>query len=363
MCTTDCYTYVYPDGHKETIKKPALCPSSRHGQPCSQNIIFKHGTQSVSYGHPVAPPFVSPATYAPQYYSTYPPTPSYSPRASTPTHRSGDESDRSYRSTSSSRRRSVYMTPRMESSSSRYEQNGRTVLVHNPPTPSTPPTAFTYPRTAPSSPSFANAAPFIEDTSPRGASSRRPMIVDERPRHGRDAARIHIEFQDGGRKKKHRRQTSSTSSYDSRHSYTSASENDEMRRRRQEDEAVRSEARRLAQEEEIRQQRLRARIAKANAEIASREAVPLPPTLRRSSTAAKATHNLGDREEEVLEKIRRLEIKEQARHDRGRSSKRDEEDAQKERLMERMLPRRRATVGPGSRRPRVEYTDGVYRWE
>ncbi|KFG84692.1 hypothetical protein MANI_020099 [Metarhizium anisopliae] len=362
MCTTNCYTYVYPDGHRETIKQPSLCPSSRHGQPCSQNIVFKHDAPSVSYGHPVAPAFVSPATYAPQYYSNYPPTPTYSPRASTPTYRSGDESDRSYHSASRSRRRSIYTSPRMESSSRRYEQNGRTVLVHNPPTPSTPPPAFTFPRTAPSSPSFANAAPYIVDTSPRGASSRRPMIVDERPRHGQDAARIHIEFHDGGRKKKHRRQTPSTSSYDSRHSYTSASENDEVRRRRHEDEAARSETRRMTQEEEIRQQRLRARIAKANAEIARREAVPLPPTLKRTSTAAKATHHLGDREKELIERIQTLEIKEQARQDRGRSSKRDD-DAQKERLMERMLPRRRATVGPGSRRPRVEYTDGVYRWE
>ncbi|KHN99772.1 uncharacterized protein MAM_02625 [Metarhizium album ARSEF 1941] len=363
MCTTDHYTYVYPDGHKETVRKPALCPSSRHGRPCSQNVVFKHGTRSASHSHAVAPTYMmaSGAAYAPPYYGAYPPTPFYTPRICTPTYRSGDDSDRSYHSTSSCcRRRSVYMDPRMESSSSssRHGQGGRTVLVHNPPTQSTPPPAFTFPRTAPSSPSFANAAPFIVDTSLGGYSSRRPMIVDERPRRNREPAHIHIEVHDDGRKKRHRRRTSSTSSYSSRRSYLGASEEDETRRRRHDAEALRTETRRLAQEDEIRQQRLRDRIARDNAEIARREPVPLPPTLRRSTTAAKATHHVGDREDELLERVQRLDIEEEElRKDRGRAARRDEEDYQ------RMLPRRRATVGPGSRRARAEYSDGVYRWE
>lgn len=362
MCTTDVFTYVYPDGHRETVSKPSLCPASRHGQPCSKNVLFQHGSKSVPFGHTVtAPAFVGPATYPPLY--NFPPTPSYTPRTSTPTYRSGDDSDRSYHSSSSSRRRRVYVGPRLEPSSGHGGQGGRTVLVHNPPTPSTPPQAFTFPRTAPSSPSFPHSSPLVVDASPRGASSRRPVIVDERPRNDRDGARIHIEFLDGGRKKKHSRQTSSTSSYDSRYSYASASEDDELRRRRREVEALRAENERLEHEAKIRDRRLHSRIAKANAEIASREAVPVPATLKRSSTAAKATRNVGEREQELLERIQNLELKQQAREERGRSAKRSEEDAQKERLMQRMLPRRRATVGPGSRRPRVEYTDGVYRWE
>ncbi|TWU73186.1 hypothetical protein ED733_004086 [Metarhizium rileyi] len=250
----------------------------------------------------------------------------------------------------------------MESSPSRQGQGRRTVLVENPPTPSTPPQAFTLPRTAPSSPNFANAAPFISDASPRGATSGRPFIVDERPRHDREGARIHIEFRDGSWVESHSRNTSSTSSYDSRHSHISASEDEEMRRRRRAAETASEETLRLSHEEEIRQQRLQARIAKANAEIAKRKPVPLPSAPKQSSTAAKATRNVGDREAELLERIQQLEA-EQARHERGRAARRDEEEAQKERLMQRMQPQRRATVGPGSRRPRVGYTDGVYRWE
>jgi hypothetical protein len=41
----------------------------------------------------------------------------------------------------------------------------------------------------------------------------------------------------------------------------------------------------------------------------------------------------------------------------------EEEEAMKQRLRERQLPRRRFSVGPGGRRHRVVYDDGVYRWE
>lgn len=41
----------------------------------------------------------------------------------------------------------------------------------------------------------------------------------------------------------------------------------------------------------------------------------------------------------------------------------EDEEAQKERLKERWMPRRRATIGAGSRRHRVEYQDGLYRLE
>lgn len=42
---------------------------------------------------------------------------------------------------------------------------------------------------------------------------------------------------------------------------------------------------------------------------------------------------------------------------------RTEEEAQRQRLRERQMPRRRFSVGPGGRRHRVLYDDGVYRWE
>ncbi|KAK2591889.1 hypothetical protein QQS21_010413 [Conoideocrella luteorostrata] len=364
MCSTDVYTYVYPDGHKETVNRPSLCPSSRHGIPCVNNVVFQHATQHVPYGHPVAPAFVGPASYSSPYYNHMPPTPNYTPRTSTPSYRSGDESDRSYHSSNSARRRrsSVYINGQRLESGRHGRDRERILLVDNPPTPRTPPQAFTFPSTAPSSPSFANNSPFIVDASPRGHPSRRPVIVDERNRNDRDRQRIRVEPLDGHRRDKHARQ-SSTSSYDSRYSYNSASEDEERRRLRLEAEQRQAEKRRLAQqEEEIRQSKMRAKIAKANAEIASRHPVPVP--LKRSSTsfAAKA-HAAKEREDELLEAIQKLNIKEKKREERGRVVQRDEEEAQRYRLMQRMVPRRRATVGPGSRRHRVEYDDGVYRWE
>jgi hypothetical protein len=41
----------------------------------------------------------------------------------------------------------------------------------------------------------------------------------------------------------------------------------------------------------------------------------------------------------------------------------EEEEAMKQRLRERQMPQRRFSVGPGRRRHRVVYENGVYRWE
>lgn len=41
----------------------------------------------------------------------------------------------------------------------------------------------------------------------------------------------------------------------------------------------------------------------------------------------------------------------------------EEDEAQKQRLRERQMPKRRFSVGPGHRRSRVVYDDRVYRWE
>ena len=76
---------------------------------------------------------------------------------------------------------------------------------------------------------------------------------------------------------------------------------------------------------------------------------------------------MSDRDAELAEALRRLNFEEQRREEKARSLEakqaREEEAAQRQRLKERMMPKRRATVGPGSRRQRVLYDDGVYRWE
>jgi hypothetical protein len=63
---------------------------------------------------------------------------------------------------------------------------------------------------------------------------------------------------------------------------------------------------------------------------------------------------------EEAEVRRRLETRERAIQARMQAQ---EEEALKQRLRERQMPKRRFSVGPGGRRHRVLYDDGVYRWE
>ena len=365
MCTTYLYTYVHPDGRREQVSRPTLCNAARYGQVCVDNVVLQHPPQYVPS------PFSS--SLPTSYTGHFPPSPPhYTPRSGTPNYRSGDDSDRSYHSSSSNRRRSgVYINGQRvldlnRRDRDRHSRRERIVLVDNPPTPRTPPQTFNFPHTAPSSPNARASLPYIVDASPRESSSRRPVIVDERPRAERP--RVQIEVVDQSRRSSKHARHSSSSSHDSRPSYTSAEE-EEFRQRRREREAIRQDRRvRDAQEKEAREKaardaRMRQRIAEANAEIDNRPAVPMPPLPRRASTfvAAKAAREARDRESELIDAVRRLDIEEKRRGEKR--AERDEDEAQRARLRERMVPRRRASVGPGSRRHRVLYDDGVYRWE
>ncbi|KEY72467.1 hypothetical protein S7711_05142 [Stachybotrys chartarum IBT 7711] len=332
MCTTNVYTYVYPDGRKESVQQPSLCHHSRHGRPCSKNVVFQHPSQQV--------------TLAGQQL---PPTPTYTPRSSTPNYRSGDESDRSHRSSDSRKKRAsgVYINGQkiLDLDDRRSTRRERIVLVDNPPTPRTPPQTFTGPHTAPPSPNQQPYAAYMGAGSP---PTHRPMFVDERPR-------VRIEVVDNHRG--HERH-SSTSSHESRHSYRSHSGEDEEERRRR---RQRREDRQR-EEEEIRHQRMRARIAAANAEIGNRPAVPMPPTPKRAASFKRPVVEVVDHDAELVEAMRRLDMEQKARRAADKAE-RAEEEAQRQRLKERLMPRRRATVGPGSRRHRVAYDDGLYRLE
>lgn len=73
---------------------------------------------------------------------------------------------------------------------------------------------------------------------------------------------------------------------------------------------------------------------------------------------------------EEAEIRRRMEVRDReaklAREERERREereKREQEEAVLKRLRERQMPKRRFSVGPGGRRHRVLYDDGVYRWE
>lgn len=57
---------------------------------------------------------------------------------------------------------------------------------------------------------------------------------------------------------------------------------------------------------------------------------------------------------------RRLEIRDRQLRERLEAS---EQEAMRQRLRERQMPRRRFSVATGERRHRVLYDDGIYRWE
>ncbi|KAK0388915.1 hypothetical protein NLU13_2492 [Sarocladium strictum] len=343
MCTTQLYTERYPDGHREKSYRFERCNENRLGLPCIESASSSRsrttGTQP---------------TYA--YADTYlPPTPSYTPVISTPVYRSGDDSDRSYHSASSAGRRqsgryyvasdNQYLDVNPRSYRTAQRETGRrgaerVVIVDGPPTPRTPPQTFTFPHSAPSSPNFGHAMPHIIETSPRVREStrRRPIIVDERPR-----PRVQIVEPSPERASKtHSRNGSADKSNASFTTTTTTS----------------------SSRDQERLERQRAEIARQNAEINSRPTVPVSRPLKRSTTYTRPS-GAYDATAEVADSFARVDLnREQRREERAR---RVEDKAQQEamdrRLRERLMPRRRATVGPGTRRHPVLYDDGLYRWE
>ncbi len=154
--------------------------------------------------------------------------------------------------------------------------------------------------------------------------------------------------------------------------------------------------------EDERSQRLRARIEEANAEICNRPEVPMPPAMRRSvffdtrGSPKTNTENSPEkpisredavckdsdgllhktqeadtavvkRDEAWLQRLDKIGLRETAND--------EDEDTSRRRLRamgmtagvdetkKETAPRRRHSVGPGSRRHRVHYNDGLYRWE
>lgn len=208
----------------------------------------------------------------------------------------------------------------------------------------------------------------------------RPVIVDERPRPSKEKPRVRIEVpgeesSSSGHSRGHRRQTSDGS----HHSRGSSSYNtsDEERRHR------RKEKERGDVEEEARRHKREARIAQANRKISLRPTNPMPS--RRPATYVRPTVEIhpavgagmasSSADMDFAEQFGSMDIGHGSPVDRTSRAwahrpapvivdeQEEEEEAQRQRLKERMMPRRRATIGAGSRRHRVEYQDGMYRLE
>ncbi|XWW99158.1 hypothetical protein V2A60_007166 [Cordyceps javanica] len=401
MCTTTVVVRVHADGRRSTVPEQTyLCVASRYGRPCADHIEV----QSSSATHdklpaaPAAPIIVAPTT-------SFPPTPEYSPRPSSRSSAAaaaaaaaldagsdGSRHSSRHSSTSSSRRRhrspGIYVNGQrvvnVHSSSSSGRE--RILLVSNPPTPRTPPLGHHMPRSAPPSPSANLSVPHgggSSSSSPR-ESYNRPYLVDERPSRAHQLPVHYPPSPVSSSSSRHSRQasTSSQGSNNSssrnshgRHSASSlsavaaaaaADEEEERRRRRR-----RREER---DEERIshRTQNLRDRIDMANDEISnrpgSRSAAAEQQQQQQQQPVAERRSRRDTFDEVPVAAMGRLTVqdknwKERRAHQRGLELEKEEQEEQDRRLRERMVPSRRATVGPGSRRHRVAYDDGLYRWE
>ncbi|KAM0334464.1 hypothetical protein ACHAQA_001492 [Verticillium albo-atrum] len=382
MCTSELFTTVYADGSEKRTRQDNRCSKVPSGFLCANPRIVNH-----------------PTVYETASSSHFPPTPRLtpygSPRPSTPlAYSSANESDNSRRS---SDRKRVYIAGQKvidvtRKSGKPRARDERIIIVDGPPTPRTPPQHFAMPFTAPSSPRTGyQMAAAHHARRERERDSLRPVIVDERPSR-------HVHF---GAASPAYLSPNSRQQYAAEPAYAAPSSDDERRRRRSHREtryhdtpeghqrqADRERARELeriiaAQQSSRRQPQQEAdpevernirkaeRIARLNERIDARPAVPVP-TLRRTATDFTGE----ERERELREAVRGLDLNERVlrrsqtnttmpRRDvrREQQAVEEEEEAQRRRLAERMMPRRRATVGPGSRRHRVLYDDGMYRWE
>lgn len=280
---------------------------------------------------------------------------------------------------------------------------------------------FTQTFTAPSSP--ATPPYIVEGGFPRRERGR-PVIVDERPmrreREKRDSSREAVigigerVVNTPSNRRRARSQdrgvfqwdspSSSHTSFDSRaRRETEEAERLARERREEQERLLARERRREAEEAERRRERERdariealeaerrreARIREADEEIRRRPAVPMAPSpLRRRESIRERERivPIVDQSPSRLREISRttssdrgrltvgeLALREEAEI-RRRMAERDrevrlalekkvEEEELKQRLRERQMPIRRFSVGPGGRRHRVLYDDGVYRWE
>ncbi|KAM3519416.1 hypothetical protein MY4038_009790 [Beauveria bassiana] len=352
MCTTKVFVTVHQDGHRSTTSQVLLCPASRRNRPCADHTVVQQPASRDQLPHAPAAPAIS-----------FPPTPEYSPRPSShysphpsnysrPSSRgSADRHSSRHSSTSSSRRREpgIYINGQRIINAYNSSRPERVMLVPHPPTPRTPPQSNSMPRTAPSSPAANLAIPY---SSSPGQHYNQPYLVDERQRglhhHHHVAVQPASPVSSSSR---HSRQTSA-SSQGSRRSFSSAADDEERRRRRDE----RGERRSSRKTDELRD-----RIKHANDEIANRPSVRTvePVTERRSRR---------DGHEELVGVMSRLNVedknwRQRRAYEKAAMLEEEEIEAQNQRMRERTVPQRRATVGPGSRRHRIAYDDGLYRWE
>jgi len=361
MCVTDIYVDRFPDGREVEFAQLTSCQYGAPGRPCPTLSTQMHAVRKIQFGEPTTEYILT----RPIFMPSTPPRSSDGSRHrhSESHHRHSVHSVSSKTSEDSGHRRHSKHKP------TRVHRKERIIIVDAPPTPRTPPQSYPQTFTAPSSP------------NPQFSTPRRPIIVDERSiRRSRDRAPsvgAVISDRPPSRRRSLSRprvlwDTPSTS-------HTSF----DLRAEREREE--RAERRRRESQAELDAEMRRARrIAEADEAIRRRPAVPIPPrplgqraflrpvvqvdqsqSQSQALTGVMAGLTLNERigERALVDgaaERRRRENGDRVMRERLEKS---EQEAMTQRLRERQMPRRRFSVGPGGRRHRVLYDDGVYRWE
>ena len=243
----------------------------------------------------------------------------------------------------------------------RTHRKERIVIVDAPPTPGTPPQRYQQTFSTPSSPNM-----------PFHSSRGRPIIVDERGMRPTRTPSVGAVIGDRSRPIPipARRLSLSRPAWDTpSSSHTSFDlKAERAREERRRDELAAENARRArilaekAAEQDAAARRAR-RIAEQDEEIRRRPAVPIPP---RPLNQRAYIRPIVDNSQALSSMMGGLSLGPTAPERTRRVSTRLETAdaaAMKQRLRERQMPKRRFTVGPGHRRSRVVYENGVYRYE
>lgn len=331
MCVTNIYLDRYPDGHTVEFRQTSICQYGSQGRPCPTLSTIENPVRKINWGEPTTELMLTRPIPQPHQRPQ-------SPHRSPASHHRHSSSESGHR-----RRHSKHLLSPLRPT--RQHKKERIILVDSPPTPRTPPQKFNQTFTAPSSPASPAYRAAEHD---RG----RPVIVDERPLHRIPSIGAVVAPRRNRSQSRNRHVIWDSPS----NSHTSF--NSRLRREEEERELERIRQRDIEKEAERRKQ---AFIRAQDEEIRRRPAVPLAPVLPRRGTYTRPVVTVVDQGDVLPVMMGGLSIGDSGRGRLRREQ--DEQESMKQRLRERQLPKRRASVGPGYRRHRVAYDDGMYRWE
>ncbi|KAF4619028.1 hypothetical protein G7Y89_g14819 [Cudoniella acicularis] len=357
MCVTNIYVDRYPDGQALTFRQTSICQYGLPGRPCPSHSTIENPVRKINFGEPTTEHMLTRQFNPPQ------PRPHTPPRSPASHHRHSSSESGNHRR--HSKRMASPLRP------TRQHRKERIVIVDSPPTPRTPPQLYNQIFTAPSSPASPR---FRTHERERG----RPVIVDERPL--RRVPSVGAVVSDRPRRShsidrnRHVAWDSPSSSHTSFNSRLRLEEEEierqrlreierklrlkdiEAAERRREAQIKEAEIERRVQKELEEKRKKEAWMKAQDEEIRRRPAVPLAP-MPPSRRQQRPVVTVVDQADMLPVMMGGLAVKEKVRKEE------DEEEAMKRRLRERQLPKRRFSVGPGYRRHRVAYDDGLYRWE